>query len=70
MLAIKMVSDDVIEVKETLFSYSANRVTHWYYNIKEWKKSSRGKEGETPDRIMNEQDINWVKKHYLPKVGK
>ncbi len=40
----------------------------WYYDIENWLVSSHGKKGDTPDRPMTAEAIEWVQKHYLPKV--
>lgn len=59
---------NILHVTETLHGGTNTKVNHWYYDIQNWMKSSHGREGDIPDRKMNENDIAWVKKHYLPKV--
>jgi len=61
-------NDNVLHVTETLHSFSKDKVSHWYYDINTWMVSSHGKEGDTPDRIMCDESIAWVRKYYLPKV--
>lgn len=57
---------DVLEVKETLPGIAGTRVKYWYYDLRTWMKSSNGKQGDIPDRIMDEAGIRWVKDYYLP----
>lgn len=61
---------DILEVKETICGFHNTKVSFWYYDIANWMKSSHGKQGDRPDRQMTHDDISWVKRHYLPKVGK
>jgi hypothetical protein len=60
---------DLLQVIETIHSFTSTRRTYWYYDVGIWWKSSRGREGDIPDRPMTPEDIEWVQKHYLPKVG-
>lgn len=59
---------DVLEVTETLIGWNSTKVTFWYYDIKNWLKSSHGKANEVPTRPMDQGSIDWVQKYYLPKV--
>lgn len=70
MLSFKMVSENVLEVKETIMSFTKDKVSYWYYDIKNWKKSMFGTEGEIPSVPMSAAGIDWVKKYYLQKVTK
>jgi hypothetical protein len=65
-----MVSEDILEVTEYIHNFKKTKESFWYYDIKNWKKSSHGKKNDIPDRLMTEGDIGWVTKHYLPKVKK
>lgn len=58
----------ILEVKEVLLSFTSTRTTFWYYDTQKWLKSSHGKAGDTPDRVMSAEDIQWVKQYYLPKL--
>lgn len=59
----------VLEVKEVRHSALTSTTSYWYYDTRKWLKSSHGKAGDTPDRIMSADDIEWVKTHYLPKAN-
>lgn len=59
----------VLEVTEVLFSALKTTTSYWYYDTRKWLKSSHGKAGDTPDRIMSAEDIKWVKDYYLPKAN-
>lgn len=68
MLEIKKISENVIEVKETLMGFTNTKYSFWYYDIKNWLVSSHGKENDVPDRVMTESGIDWCKKYYIPKI--
>ncbi|KVP40017.1 hypothetical protein [Burkholderia ubonensis] len=69
MLTFKMdPTTGILEVKEVLMSFTTTQTRFWYYDTKKWLKSSHGKQGDTPDRVMTDSDIRWVKQYYLPKV--
>ena len=57
----------ILEVKEVLMSATKTATRYWYYDTRKWLKSSNGKQGDTPDRVMSAEDIKWVKSNYLPK---
>lgn len=61
---------NILEVKETLMSFHETRVSYCYYDIDKWLVSRFGKRGEVPVHPMAPSAIEWVKKHYLPKVGR
>ena len=69
MLSFEM-NGSVLPVTETLHSFRGTTESHWYYDVNLWHKSSTGKLNSRPDREMTESDIAWVKKHYLPHVGR
>lgn len=58
----------ILEVKEVLMSFHKTTTRFWYYDTRKWLKSSYGKAGDVPDRIMSADDIKWVKTQYLPKA--
>lgn len=60
---------DVLEIHQTIHTWNKTHHQFWYYNIRTWMVSSHGRKGDTPDRLMSESDIAWVKEHYLPKVS-
>lgn len=69
MLEFKMCPrTGILEVKQTLLSATKSIPAYWYYDTRNWLKSTHGKQGDIPDRIMYEDDIQWVKRNYLPKV--
>jgi hypothetical protein len=61
-------SGNILEVKETRVNWTATHVTFWYYDVENWLVSSTGRSNEVPTRPMQQDSIDWVKKHYLPKV--
>jgi hypothetical protein len=66
-LAYKL-SGNILEVKETRINWTSTQITFWYYDIENWLVSSHGRSNEVPTRPMQQDSIDWVKKHYLPKV--
>lgn len=70
MLSYRMIDENILEVKEAIHSFTTTKNTFWYYDIKNWFKSSTGKENDINHmREMTQSDIDWVKKYYIPKVG-
>jgi len=69
MLKFKMDAETgILEVTEVLMSAINTQTRYWYYDTRKWLKSSHGKQGDTPDRVMTETDIQGVKQYYLPMV--
>ena len=58
----------ILEVIETLMSFTSTHSNYWYTDTRNWLQSSHGKQGDTPDRPMNARAIEWAKKHYLPRA--
>lgn len=58
----------VLEVREDLLSCQSTCTRYWYYDTRKWLKSTHGKAGDTPDRVMSNDDIQLVKQVYLPKA--
>ncbi len=68
MLTISM-HGDVLHVVETQHSFVCTKHIYWYYDVKQWLRSRKGTEGDTPTEPMTQAEIDWVTKNYLPKVG-
>lgn len=60
---------NILHVIETTHSLIKTQVRHWYYDVQNWRCSSHGREGDEIDRDMHPEAIEWVEKHYLPKVA-
>lgn len=67
MLKFKLLGD-ILEVEEIWEGWIKPRISYFYYDVKNWKKSVTGKKDSPPILDMSENDIAWVKKYYLPKV--
>lgn len=67
MLDITM-EDGIIHVKESILSFIDTKVSHFYYDLNKKTQSSLGRLGDRCDRPMSERDVEWVKRHYLPKA--
>ncbi|KVP65612.1 hypothetical protein WJ96_04395 [Burkholderia ubonensis] len=68
MLTFKMDASGLLEVTETIMSATTTKVAHWYFDTRNWLASGLGLKNETPKWPMREEEIQWVKQHYLPKV--
>lgn len=68
MLTFKL-NDNILEIIETTHTFNQTYKSYWYYDIINWRKSSTGQQGSKIDRDIEPWQIEWVKKHYFPKVG-
>ena len=68
MLQFKLSDDGVLEVIENQMSAKKTKVTYWYFNLRIWVKSQLGVKDEPPSQVMTQEQIDWVRKHYVPKV--
>jgi len=57
-----------MEVKESIHGFNRTKITYWYYDINNWIKSIKGERNEIPSQKMTINEINWVKKYYIPKA--
>ena len=65
-MALKLkLEGDILEVTEITMSANETRKFSWFYNIKTWEYREQGHDHFWP---MDDGQIDWVKKHYLPKV--
>ena len=64
MLTFQLVGN-ILEVTETTFTFTSTSKNVTEYNINTWESRTN----KDPFVPMTESSINWVKKHYLPKVG-
>lgn len=74
MLEYTMESEDILRVDEKIYGWNNTEHRIIRYNIKTWESqlSYVDKKKWVTDRWekMNQSSIDWVKKYYLPKVGK
>lgn len=68
MLTISQ-TGDVIEVVESIHGWTHTKRTYWYYNLTTNMQSSRGVKDDVLDRPMNKVEVDWVKKHYIPRLA-
>lgn len=64
MLTFKLVGD-ILEVEELILTFTETKKNIVQYNIRNWE----ARVNNEPFQPMTEGSIQWVKKHYLPKVG-
>ncbi len=69
MSLVITIQDNILTVIEYRYTFKGTQTRYWYYDIEKWLVSSHGREGDKPDRTMTPSDIEWVQKHYLPKVS-
>lgn len=68
MLQFKLSDTGVLEVIDSQLSFKSTKVTYWYFNLRIWVKSKLGVKDEPPSERMTQEQIDWVRKHYVPKV--
>lgn len=68
MLKLEL-KNNILCVTETKMTFNKDIISYWYYDIVEWKSSVLGKQLECPTFPMSEEEILWVKKHYIPKIN-
>lgn len=69
MYTVTRISESLIEVRSEMIAATITTVNFFYYNTVEWTRSLLGKQGDTENMIpMSNPEIQWVLKHYLPKV--
>ena len=71
MIEVTRVTEEVIEVKQVLMSWSKTDVSFVYFDIKNWKKSDVYEiSTDSPVMVydMVEEGIKWVEMFYLPKI--
>jgi hypothetical protein len=67
MLEFKL-EGDILQVKETSIGWHDTRISYWHYDVKNWIDNANGKR-EPLDKKMSHEQIDWVKKFYLPLVS-
>jgi len=50
-------------------SWTKYTIRYCYYDTEKWLRSSFGNQNDVPDKTLNEEEIEWVKKYYLPKLA-
>ena len=69
MLEIRRDPRGYLEVKVTTMSWTKYTIRYCYYDTEKWLRSSFGNQNDVPDKTLNEEEIEWVKKYYLPKLA-
>lgn len=59
---------ELLEVVETQYSWTETKRTFWYYDTVNNLKSITGKQNEVPSVLMNDSQIEWMRKYYIPKA--
>lgn len=69
MLICQFVNNShILEVTQVTMSFTKTHFEYWYCDTKNWTRSMLGKKDEKPTHPMTEPEIEWAKKHYLPKA--
>lgn len=68
MALVRTLNGDILHVCQTIHGCTKDHVQHWYFDVRNWTVSSNGREGDTPDRPMTPEAIEWTKRHHLPNV--
>jgi hypothetical protein len=64
-----ILTGEVLEMKQSRHSFTDNRVSYTYFNIRTWHKSTGDEINSVPHLRMQPHEIEWAKKRYLPQVG-
>lgn len=60
----------ILELREEeIINCQTLRVTYFYTDVRDWRKSALGRKREVPLIPMTESEIRWCRQHYFPKVG-
>lgn len=68
MLQRRLLSPTLLEVVQTICGFNCTRTTYWYYDTENWLRSQLGKKDEKPSVPMDQESIDWCKKHHIPKA--
>lgn len=58
----------VMEVREEIFSFRDTKTSWFYYDMQNRMMSIHGRQGDKPDRPMDQSSYDWAVKHYVPKI--
>lgn len=61
-------NSSILEMTSVRKTSAKTITTFWYFNTACWLKSSNGEKGERPLEVMSQEQIDWVKKHCIPKA--
>lgn len=61
--------DGVIEVRAELYSFTETEISWFYYDLQKRLVSSNGRQGDVPDRLMDDASYDWAVKYYVPKIS-
>ena len=62
-------NNTILEVVETVYTYTETQKSYWYYDIKSWRKSITGRQYAPIVMDIEKNQIEYIKKNYFPKVG-
>ena len=68
MALVRTLNGDIVHVREIIHGCTKDHVQDWYFDTRNWLCSSHGCEGDTPDRPMTSEAIEWTKRHHLPNA--
>lgn len=51
------------------YSNGFDRVEHWYYDLLTWRRSMYGRENDAPAEPMRQEQIDWAKQYWIPKLS-
>lgn len=59
---------DIVEITEIIMSFTEDKKSYWYHDLKNWRVSSTGKKNSPIDKDMTPSEIEYFKKYHLPKI--
>ena len=69
MLSVRRDARGFLEVVETRTGWEQTIKMYWYYDTDNWLRTICGREGAEPLLPMTGVEVEWVKKHYLHRLG-
>ena len=73
MLSFRLITPTVIEVKETVMSFTRDKVSYFYHDFQTFKGADSAKPVDDPAQLSWHNDslssVVWTEKYHLSKVG-
>ena len=68
MYTVKRDAQGLLIVTDIIRDFHRDTVHVWKYDTERWLKTLTGKEEEVPTQPMDDSEIKWLQKYYLPKL--
>lgn len=58
-----------MEVREEIYGFHGTERSWFYYDMQNRRVSSHGRQGDIPDRSMDQRSYDWALKYHVPKIA-